>query len=99
MAIVQHPEHKDLYATDPIARGFEGEVLTVMLDMVGENLSTDGFRCAEVGAGTGGFTRQVSHSAALGFSRRMARRRVQAAQSGQMAGEVPGQELGPGGDD
>ncbi|KAK9916399.1 hypothetical protein WJX75_002178 [Coccomyxa subellipsoidea] len=59
MAIVQHPEHKDLYATDPIARGFEGEVLTVMLDMVGENLSTDGFRCAEVGAGTGGFTRQV----------------------------------------
>jgi hypothetical protein len=67
MAIVQHPEHKDLYATDPIARGFEGEVLTVMLDTVGENLSTDGFRCAEVGAGTGGFTRQVSHSAPSGF--------------------------------
>ncbi|EIE19942.1 hypothetical protein COCSUDRAFT_58179 [Coccomyxa subellipsoidea C-169] len=58
-AIVQHPEHKDLYANDAILRGFEKEVLIVMLDIVEENVSTDGFRCAEVGAGTGGFTRQV----------------------------------------
>ncbi|EIE19938.1 hypothetical protein COCSUDRAFT_44339 [Coccomyxa subellipsoidea C-169] len=59
MAIVQHPEHNDLYATDLVARGFEKEVLIVMLEVVRENVSTDGFRCAEVGAGTGGFTRQV----------------------------------------
>ena len=61
MAIVQHPEHKDLYAIDTCAKGFDKEVLILMLGIVGENVSTDGFRCAEVGAGTGGFTRQVSH--------------------------------------
>lgn len=62
IAIVQHPEHKDLYAADPYSRGFDEEVLIVMLDVVKENVASDGFRCAEIGAGTGGFTRQASVS-------------------------------------
>ena len=62
-AIVQHPEHSALYAGDLTARGFAPDVLLTMLDTFGENASPDGFRCAEVGAGTGGFTRQAS----LGF--------------------------------
>ncbi len=71
MAIVQHPEHKDLYAIDTCAKGFDKEVLILMLGIVGENVSTDGFRCAEVGAGTGGFTRQVSHHSSQGFRAHM----------------------------
>ena len=58
-AIVQHSEHNVLYAQDPLMQGFHARHISHMLDIVCENQGQTGFSVAEVGAGTGGFTRQV----------------------------------------
>ncbi len=58
-AIVQHSEHNVLYAQDPLMQGFHSRHISHMLDIVCENQGQTGFSVAEVGAGTGGFTRQV----------------------------------------
>ena len=58
-AIVQHSEHNVLYAQDPLMQGFHSRHISHMLDIVCENQGQTGFSAAEVGAGTGGFTRQV----------------------------------------
>lgn len=58
-AIVQHSEHNVLYAQDPLMQGFHSKHISHMLDVVCENQGQTGFTVAEVGAGTGGFTRQV----------------------------------------
>ena len=58
-AIVQHSEHGVLYAADPLMQGFHGRHISHLLDIVCENQGQTGFSVAEVGAGTGGFTRQV----------------------------------------
>lgn len=58
-AIVQHSEHNVLYAQDPLMQGFHARHISHMLDVVCENQGQTGFSVAEVGAGTGGFTRQV----------------------------------------
>ena len=58
-AIVQHSEHNVLYAQDPLMQGFHSKHISHMLDVVCENQGQSGFTVAEVGAGTGGFTRQV----------------------------------------
>ena len=58
-AIVQHAEHNVLYAQDPLMQGFHSRHISHMLDIVCENQGQTGFTAAEVGAGTGGFTRQV----------------------------------------
>lgn len=59
-AIVTHPDHADVYARDVFVSGFHGRHLARMLDIACENQPQDGFVAAEVGAGTGGLTRQVS---------------------------------------
>jgi len=59
-AIVQHSEHNVLYAQDPLMQGFHSRNISHMLDIVCENQGQTGFTVAEVGAGTGGFTRQVT---------------------------------------
>ena len=59
-AIVQHAEHGQLYAADPLMQGFAPRHISHLLDIVCENQGQTGFSVAEVGAGTGGFTRQVS---------------------------------------
>ena len=58
-AIVQHAEHNVLYAQDPLMQGFHSRHISHMLDIVCENQGQTGFSAAEIGAGTGGFTRQV----------------------------------------
>ena len=58
-AIVQHSEHNVLYAQDPLMQGFHSRHISHMLDIVCENQGQTGFSAAEIGAGTGGFTRQV----------------------------------------
>jgi fatty acid synthase len=58
-AIVQHSEHGVLYAQDPLMQGFHARQISHMLDIVCENQGQTGFTVAEIGAGTGGFTRQV----------------------------------------
>ncbi|EIE23140.1 hypothetical protein COCSUDRAFT_47508 [Coccomyxa subellipsoidea C-169] len=58
-AIVQHAEHNVLYAQDPLMQGFHARHISHMLDIVCENQGQTGFTVAEIGAGTGGFTRQV----------------------------------------
>ena len=57
---MQHSEHNVLYAQDPLMQGFHARHISHMLDIVCENQGQTGFTVAEVGAGTGGFTRQVS---------------------------------------
>ena len=66
-AIVQHSEHNVLYAQDPLMQGFHSRHISHMLDIVCENQGQTGFTVAEVGAGTGGFTRQVIPLADLPF--------------------------------
>jgi fatty acid synthase len=61
-AITQHEEHHLLYARDPLARGFDKKHLSIFIQIVCENQKQEGFRVAEVGAGTGGLTRQVSRA-------------------------------------
>ena len=61
-AIVQHSEHNVLYAQDPLMQGFHARHISHMLDIFCENQGQTGFTVAEVGAGTGGFTRQVKSS-------------------------------------
>ena len=58
---MQHAEHNVLYAQDPLMQGFHSRHISHMLDIVCENQGQTGFTVAEVGAGTGGFTRQVIH--------------------------------------
>ncbi|KAK9826437.1 hypothetical protein WJX81_005723 [Elliptochloris bilobata] len=58
-AIVQHAEHGELYVKDPFCAVFPGGPLHALLDIVAENQAPGGFCALEVGAGTGGFTRQV----------------------------------------
>ncbi|EIE22203.1 ketoacyl-synt-domain-containing protein [Coccomyxa subellipsoidea C-169] len=58
-AIMQHGEHSQLYAQDPLMQGFHARHINHMLDIVCENQGQAGFSVAEIGAGTGGFTRQV----------------------------------------
>ena len=57
---MQHAEHNVLYAQDPLMQGFHARHISHMLDIVCENQGQTGFSVAEIGAGTGGFTRQVS---------------------------------------
>ncbi len=57
-AINRHPEHGRLYAEDLLARGFSATVLDRMLGIVEENHSTS-LEVCEIGAGTGGLTRQI----------------------------------------
>lgn len=59
-AITQHEEHHSLYARDPLARGFDPKHLSHFIEIVAENQKQEGFKVAEIGAGTGGLTRQVS---------------------------------------
>lgn len=58
-AITQHEEHQHVYARDPLARGFDHKHLSHFIEIVAENQSQQGFKVVEVGAGTGGLTRQV----------------------------------------
>lgn len=59
---MQHEEHHLLYAKDPLARGFHNNHLSHFINIVAENQIQAGFQVAEIGAGTGGLTRQVSRS-------------------------------------
>ena len=54
-----HPEHGQLYAGDPFVSGFGGRHLARLVDIACENQRQAGFSVAEVGAGTGGLTKQV----------------------------------------
>ena len=58
-AIVTHPEHGVLYSDDPFVSGFGRRHLKRLLDIACENMGQAGFAVAEVGAGTGGLTRQA----------------------------------------
>ena len=64
-AIAHHPEHTRLHADDPALCDKEG--IALMLDIVAENGPSEGIRCAEIGAGTGGLTRLVTHPILLSF--------------------------------
>ena len=55
-----HPDHADVYARDVFVSGFGARHLARFLDVACENQPQDGFAAAEIGAGTGGLTRQVS---------------------------------------
>ena len=55
-----HPDHADVYAHDVFVSGFAVHHLSRFLDIICENQPQDGFVAAEIGAGTGGLTRQVS---------------------------------------
>lgn len=65
---MQHAEHGVLYAADPLMQGFHGRHISHLLAIVCENQGQRGFSVAEVGAGTGGFTRQVGTRARFGSS-------------------------------
>jgi hypothetical protein len=58
-AIVTHPEHGVLYSHDLVLSGFGARALAWCLETVCENQAQVGFSVAEIGAGTGGLTRQV----------------------------------------
>jgi hypothetical protein len=56
---VTHHAHGTLYSDDLYASGFNKRYFAQLLEIVMENQSQFGFKAAEIGAGTGGLTRQV----------------------------------------
>lgn len=50
-----------VFASDSLLAGFGLPELKVMLDIALENQPVDGVTVCEVGAGTGGLTKQVTH--------------------------------------
>ncbi len=54
-----HPEHAQLYAADAFASGFGRRHLARLIDIACENQPQAGYSVAEVGAGTGGLTKQA----------------------------------------
>lgn len=47
------------YLEDPVLSGFGSKELKIMLDIAMENQRPEGFVACEIGAGSGGFTKQV----------------------------------------
>ena len=69
-AIMAHPDYGTLYFDDPACATLGLDPLNRMLDIVCENTSLAGLHAAEIGAGTGGLTRQArSYSLRPAFGR------------------------------
>ena len=49
----------EAFSKDPLISGFGKSELKIMLDMAMDNQRPEGFVAGELGAGSGGFTKQV----------------------------------------